>query len=90
MTKHNMKYPVALDTKGVVSRGYPSNGIPNASVIGKDGKVFWKGHPMSMDKHLEAAVNSSVAAEAAESGKKREPTVESRAGASAARDKKTD
>ena len=42
---------------------------------------------MKMDKHLEAAVNSSVAAEAAESGKKRAPTVESRAGASVARDK---
>ena len=88
MTKHNMKYPVAIDTKGVVSRGYPSNGIPNASVIGKNGKVFWKGHPMSMDNHLEAAVNGSVAGEAADLGKARAPTVESRAGASAARDKK--
>jgi hypothetical protein len=78
MTKHGMEYPVAIDTKGVVSRGYPSNGIPNATVVGSNGKVLWKGHPMSMDKHLEAAVSGA---------KMRVPTVESRAGAAAARDK---
>ena len=80
MAKHGMKYPVAIDTKGVVSRGYPSNGIPNATVIGADGNVLWKGHPMNMDSHLDAAVNSIP-------GKTRLPTVESRAGAAAARDK---
>lgn len=61
MAKHGMKYPVAIDTNGVVSKGYPSNGIPNATIIGTNGRVYWKGHPMAMDTHLEAAVNGAVA-----------------------------
>ncbi|PHQ35692.1 TlpA disulfide reductase family protein [Rhodopirellula bahusiensis] len=33
------------------------NGIPTAFIVGKDGHVEWIGHPMSMDKPLEAIVN---------------------------------
>jgi len=67
MAKHGMKYPVALDTKGVVDKGYPSAGIPNATIIGKNGLVYWNGHPAGMDAALEQAVNGAVAEPAAPS-----------------------
>ena len=54
--KHSMEYSVALDTKGVVGTGYPCSGIPNATIVGKDGKVFWNGHPGSMDAKLKEAL----------------------------------
>ena len=33
------------------------NGIPCAFIVGKDQKIEWIGHPMSMDEALEAVVN---------------------------------
>ena len=27
-------------------------GIPHATIIGKDGLIFWNGHPMSIDEPL--------------------------------------
>jgi thiol-disulfide isomerase/thioredoxin len=56
MIKYDMKYPVALDTVGLVSASYPSLGIPNATIVGKDGLVFWNGHPSMMDDYLEQAL----------------------------------
>jgi thiol-disulfide isomerase/thioredoxin len=50
--QHNMCYPVAIDTTGTIARDYPSMGIPNATIIGKDGLIFWNGHPMSIDEPL--------------------------------------
>ena len=41
--KHGMIYPVALDTKGTCARDYPSSGIPNATIVGCDGRIFWNG-----------------------------------------------
>ena len=56
ITEHKMEYSVALDTKQAVSRGYPTSGIPNATIVGKDGNVFWCGHPGSMDAKLAEAL----------------------------------
>ena len=54
--KHNIQYPIGIDTQGIVAKGYPSQGIPNATIIGKNGRVFWNGHPMQMDDALVEAV----------------------------------
>lgn len=61
MAQHKMAYPVGVDTAGVVAEHYPSRGIPNATVVGKNGKVYWTGHPMSMDQPLQEAVEGAVA-----------------------------
>ena len=55
---HKMGYSVALDTKGSVDKGYPCQGIPNATIVGKDGKVFWNGHPGGMDVKLKEALSA--------------------------------
>lgn len=60
MAEHDMRYPVAVDSKGVVGAGYPSSGIPNATIIGRNGRVFWNGHPMGMDAPLAEAMNGAV------------------------------
>jgi len=59
--KHKMAYPVALDTKGTCARDYPSSGIPNATIIGRDRRIFWNGHPMKMDAPLEKALGGETA-----------------------------
>lgn len=38
-------------------RAAKQNGIPCAFLVGKDGKIEWIGHPMSMDEPLEKVVN---------------------------------
>jgi thiol-disulfide isomerase/thioredoxin len=35
------------------------NGIPNAFIVGKEGKIEWIGHPMEMDDALPAVVDGS-------------------------------
>ena len=40
-------------------RAAGQNGIPCAFIVGKDAKVEWIGHPMTMDEVLEAVVNDS-------------------------------
>ena len=37
-------------------RAAQQNGIPTCFIVGKDGKIDWIGHPMEMDKPLEAVV----------------------------------
>jgi thiol-disulfide isomerase/thioredoxin len=59
MKKHNMQYSVAIDVKSKVSSGYPSAGIPNATIVGKDGNVFWNGHPGGMDTKLAEALSQT-------------------------------
>lgn len=38
-------YPVFVDDGGATSSAYGVSGIPNAALIGPDGKVAWQGHP---------------------------------------------
>ena len=40
-------------------RAAAQNGIPTAFIVGKDSKIEWIGHPMSMDEVLEAVVSDS-------------------------------
>eukprot|EP00937_MAST-01D_sp_MAST-1D-sp2_P008294 g8294.t1 len=54
----NFTYPVALDPSRGCHDAFPSRGIPNAYVIGKDGCVAWTGHPMG---DLDGAVRRALA-----------------------------
>ena len=56
--KDSFTYPVALDSSGSVSSGYPTNGIPSAFVVDHEGSVAWQGHPM--DGGFETAVDTCV------------------------------
>ena len=44
--------------KNLGDKGYPCTGIPNATIVGKDGKVFWNGHPGGMDAKLKEALSA--------------------------------
>ena len=78
--KHSMQYSVAIDANGVVSKGYPTQGIPNATIIGKDGCVFWNGHPSGMDKKLQEALSKTTATKSSKpSGKSTSKTSASNA-----------
>jgi thiol-disulfide isomerase/thioredoxin len=53
-----MAYTVAIDSARKSSEGYMTaygqGGIPHAFIVGKDGKVWWQGHPMDgLDKALD-------------------------------------
>jgi thiol-disulfide isomerase/thioredoxin len=72
-----MAYNVAADDpNGTMANTWMAaagrTGIPSAFIVGKEGKIAWMGHPMEMDKTLEAVVAGTfnVAAEAAEQSKK--------------------
>jgi len=59
--KDKMKYIVAFDARGSMNKNYlkaeGARGIPHAYII-VGGKIFWSGHPGSMDESLEKAVKS--------------------------------
>ncbi|MBV9462641.1 MAG: TlpA family protein disulfide reductase [Verrucomicrobiae bacterium] len=58
-----MKYPVAISTS--LARDYGVEGIPQAFIIGRDGKVLWAGHPMELnDSIVENALKESAPAPA--------------------------
>jgi len=58
-----MSYIVATDpdesVKTEVFKAAGGRGIPSSFIIGKDGKIEWIGHPMSMDKPLAAVIDGS-------------------------------
>jgi thiol-disulfide isomerase/thioredoxin len=62
-------YRLAIDAEDATSNAYMraagQNGIPTAFIVGKDGRVEWIGHPMSIDGPLEAVVNDAWDREAA-------------------------
>ncbi len=43
-----MDYSVAMDKGGKLSKDFGIRGIPHAFIVGKDGKIVWEGHPMTM------------------------------------------
>ena len=52
-----MEYHVAIDKKGELSQKFGIRGIPHAFIVGKDGKIIWEGHPMSLkEADLEKAL----------------------------------
>ncbi len=79
-----MTYRVALDDKTSEQKGWMAinwmeaagqNGIPSAFVVGKDGKIAWIGHPMTLkEKTLDEVLAGTydVAKAAAEYQKKKE------------------
>ena len=52
-----MEYNVATDKGGKLSQQFGINGIPQAFIIGKDGKILWEGHPMQLK---EAAIENAL------------------------------
>jgi len=52
----NMDYTVAIDTEDTVFGDFNVTGIPAAFLIGKNGEIFWQGHPM--DPSFEKAIQS--------------------------------
>ncbi len=52
------------------------NGIPSAFIVGKDGKIEWIGHPMSMDEPLQKVVAGSWDREAFATEYKKQQEIE--------------
>jgi len=51
-----MEYHVAVGG-AAIQKKFGINGIPHAFVVGKDGKIVWEGHPMSLkDSDIEKAL----------------------------------
>ncbi|MAJ47900.1 MAG: hypothetical protein CBC35_11635 [Planctomycetes bacterium TMED75] len=54
------KYTLAVDEGEMMAKNYMiasgQRGIPTAFIVGKDGKIDWIGHPMSMDEPLAQVV----------------------------------
>lgn len=56
--KQHIRYPVGILPDGKVLERYGVEGIPHALVVGKDGKIKWKGHPAG--RELTQAVHDAV------------------------------
>ena len=56
-------YTIALDEGSKTNNAYMKaagqNGIPTAFIVGKDGRVEWIGHPMSMDEPLDMIIKET-------------------------------
>ncbi len=48
LKENKIKYPVAKEKDGSMSKAYAVSGIPAAALV-KDGKVIWRGHPARLD-----------------------------------------
>ena len=46
------EYPVFVDDGGATASAYGVSGIPNAALIGPDGKVAWQGHPGDLNAQM--------------------------------------
>ncbi len=46
--ENNIKYPMAKEKDGNLSKAFNVSGIPAAALV-KDGKVIWRGHPGRLD-----------------------------------------
>ncbi len=57
----NMDYNVGIDNDGKTTASYMGNesGIPMCFLIGKEGKLLWKGHPMDIGRVLKNAVEGT-------------------------------
>lgn len=58
-----VKYRLALDEGGATNAAYMKaagqSGIPTAFIVGRDQKIEWIGHPMSMDASLAGVVDGT-------------------------------
>lgn len=56
-----MDYNVGVDDAEKTSKAYLGNesGIPVAFLVGNDGTLLWKGHPMELDKVIEAVLKGT-------------------------------
>ncbi len=49
--QHNMTYTIGIDDGGQTVRAYGIRSIPSAFLVGRDGKVFWQGHPAELKEN---------------------------------------
>lgn len=56
--RKDMDYLVAVDDNNKTYQAYMKefSGIPRAFVIDRQGKIFWSGHPLQLEKQLERAL----------------------------------
>jgi thiol-disulfide isomerase/thioredoxin len=47
-----MEYTVALDKGGSLQQKFGIEGIPQAFVVDKSGKIVWQGHPMELQESI--------------------------------------
>jgi len=50
MIEHRIPYVIGIDYQSRTFKTYGIRGIPNAVLVGADGKVIWRGHPLSIDE----------------------------------------
>jgi cytochrome c biogenesis protein CcmG/thiol:disulfide interchange protein DsbE len=55
--KQPMDYAVATDRNGRLNRTFGIKSIPQAFLVGKDGKVLWAGHPLQLE---ESAIRNAL------------------------------
>jgi thiol-disulfide isomerase/thioredoxin len=55
--KQPMDYAVATDRSGRLNRTFGIKSIPQAFLVGKDGKILWSGHPLQLD---ESAIRNAL------------------------------
>ncbi len=60
--QENIDYSVGLDNKGKTYSEYMGSeaGIPMCFLIGKQGKLLWKGHPMDIGRVLKLAIAGNL------------------------------
>ena len=57
ISEKGIKYPIALDGKAISAYGV--SGIPDAVLVGADGKVIWTGHPSGLkETQIEASLQN--------------------------------
>ncbi len=56
--EHKIKYPMAKEKDGSMSKAFNVSGIPAAALV-KDGKVIWRGHPGRLDEETLAKLTGS-------------------------------
>lgn len=58
--KNRVEYPVGLDKEGAVIEAYGVDGIPEAFVLDRQGRLLWAGHPADegFDRAVKLALES--------------------------------
>lgn len=56
-----MNMPYIIGTGSTSAQDYGVRGIPHAVVIGRDGRLIWRGHPMSgLDEAVQTALSGAA------------------------------
>ncbi len=59
-TNPDIAWPMVLDEGGAISKAWAVEGIPTVFIVGADGRLVWRGHPMDgMDEALARALGNA-------------------------------